>query len=70
MLSRLKAVVNNRKKPCYFNTGCCSYRFGSISGLEIADGEIRLVTWQNPESPRRVEVFPPAQLRDVLARLA
>jgi UDP-2,3-diacylglucosamine pyrophosphatase LpxH len=64
------AVTLPAMKPCYFNTGCCSYRFGSISGIEIADGEIRLVTWQDPESPRRVEVFPPAQLRDVLARLA
>jgi UDP-2,3-diacylglucosamine pyrophosphatase LpxH len=31
--------------PCYFNTGCCSFPDGDITGLEIADGAIRLVRW-------------------------
>lgn len=31
--------------PCYFNTGCCSFPHGVITGLELADGEIRLVEW-------------------------
>lgn len=31
--------------PCYFNTGCCSFPDGDATGLEIADGEIRLVRW-------------------------
>jgi hypothetical protein len=31
--------------PCYFNTGCCSFSDGDITGIEIADGAIRLVRW-------------------------
>ena len=31
--------------PCYFNTGCCSFPDGDITGLELADGKIRLVRW-------------------------
>jgi hypothetical protein len=31
--------------PCYFNTGCCSFPDGDVTGLEIADGEMRLVRW-------------------------
>lgn len=31
--------------PCYFNTGCCSFPDGDVTGLEIAEGEIRLVRW-------------------------
>jgi hypothetical protein len=31
--------------PCYFNTGCCSFPDGDITGLEVADGELRLVRW-------------------------
>jgi hypothetical protein len=31
--------------PCYFNTGCCSFPDGDITGLEIGDDEIRLVRW-------------------------
>jgi hypothetical protein len=32
-------------KPSYFNTGCCCYDGGTITGLEIAGGAIRLVRW-------------------------
>jgi predicted phosphodiesterase len=41
-------------KPCYFNTGCCCYNDGDITGIEIADGEIRLIKWhfENNESKR------------------
>jgi hypothetical protein len=31
--------------PCYFNTGCCSFPDGDITGIELAEGEIRLVRW-------------------------
>lgn len=31
--------------PCYFNTGCCSFGDGDITGMELRDGEIRLVRW-------------------------
>jgi len=39
--------------PCYFNTGCCSYPDGAVTGLEIADGELRLVRW--PSNLRELE---------------
>lgn len=38
--------------PCYFNTGCCSYGDGGITGIEIADGMIRLVKWDTPGERR------------------
>jgi len=31
--------------PCYFNAGCCSFGDGDITGIELQDGEIRLVRW-------------------------
>ena len=31
--------------PCYFNTGCCCFPDGDVTGLELADGELRLVRW-------------------------
>lgn len=36
-------------KPCYFNTGCCSFSDAKITGIEIADGDIRLVRWPDYE---------------------
>lgn len=35
--------------PNYFNTGCCCYNDGDITGIEITDGKIRLVKWYNEE---------------------
>ena len=32
-------------KPTYFNTGCCCYNDGDITGIEIAGGYIRLIKW-------------------------
>ena len=40
--------------PCYFNSGCCSFPDGDITGLEIEGGEIRLVRWpDDDEKPCR-----------------
>jgi len=36
-------------KPTYFNSGCCCYNDGDITGIEIADGFIRLVKWYTKE---------------------
>lgn len=33
-------------KPYYFNSGCCCFNDGDITGIEIADGCIRLIKWE------------------------
>ena len=33
-------------KPSYFNSGCCCYNDGDITGIELADNQVRLVRWQ------------------------
>lgn len=38
--------------PCYFNSGCCSFSDGDITGLEFTEDSIKLVKW-NKE--KRVE---------------
>jgi hypothetical protein len=43
-LRRPEAVLTV-SPPCYFNTGCCSFPDGDITGIELADGMIRLVRW-------------------------
>lgn len=32
--------------PSYFNTGCCCFFDGDITGIEITDGEIMLIKWE------------------------
>jgi hypothetical protein len=46
--------------PCYFNTGCCSFGDGDITGIEIRDGSIFLVRW--PCTPQTDPDPPLAQL--------
>jgi hypothetical protein len=65
--------------PCYFNTGCCSFPDGDITGLEIADGQVRLVRWpgnlreiQGPEGgvdPDR-RILEREELEDVIAAVS
>jgi predicted phosphodiesterase len=59
--------ITEMEVPCYFNTGCCSFRNGHITGIEIADGEIRLVRWPNDDDRPRSQVLASASLREVLA---
>ncbi len=44
--------VSNRyhtMRPAYFNAGCCCFADGTITGLEIAGGFIRLVKWSKKD---------------------
>lgn len=64
-----QAVALPGRKPSYFNSGCCSFSDGSITGIEIADGEIGLVRWTGGAVPSRTLLFR-ASLRAVLAAVA
>jgi UDP-2,3-diacylglucosamine pyrophosphatase LpxH len=60
-----KAIANNPKaagdrgfdKPCYFNTGACSFADGDITGIEISDREIRLVRWSGHDGTPKKKVL-------------
>jgi UDP-2,3-diacylglucosamine pyrophosphatase LpxH len=55
-------------KPCYFNTGCCCYADGDITGIELEGGKIRLVRWPNDEERPRPQTLAEASLSSVLDR--
>jgi hypothetical protein len=56
--------------PCYFNTGCCCLGDGDFTGLEIADGEIRLLRWPLDDGTPRRKVLAHRALDDVLDAVA
>lgn len=33
-------------QPYYFNSGCCCFEDGDITGIEISEGKIRLIRWK------------------------
>src|SRR5215213_5104821 len=55
------------KKPSYFNTGCCAFSDGDITGLELSDGEIRLVRWPDDGDVPKPKLLALAKLKDVFA---
>lgn len=44
-----KQFVKTMAQPAYFNTGCCCFDDGDITGIEIAEGFIRLIKWEEGE---------------------
>ena len=36
-----------KRKPCYFNTGCCSFSDGDITGIEITAGGMQLIKFSS-----------------------
>ena len=80
-LNALKAEIEEREvkyppcndtiktESCYFNTGCCRFEDGDITGIEIEDGEIRLVKWGKKEGAVQRTEFEKAPLAELFALL-
>ncbi len=56
-------------KPCHFNTGCCCFSDGDVTGIEIADGEISLVRWPDDDGAPKPKILERAKLSEVFAAL-
>ena len=53
--------------PCYFNTGCCCFGDGDVTGIEIIGGEIRLVRWPDDDDKPLPKILAHTNLKAVLA---
>jgi predicted phosphodiesterase len=52
-------------KPCYFNSGCCCFVDGDITGIEIADGMIRLIKWHKENDVSQRILLEEMRLKDL-----
>jgi predicted phosphodiesterase len=43
---RVIVFKDHNYKPCYFNSGCCCFDDGDITGIEIEGGYIRMIKWK------------------------
>ena len=62
-------VENDAIKPVYFNTGCCCFDDGDITGIEIAHGFIRLVKWYDKEEESKKVVLEEIPLEELVKDL-
>lgn len=53
-------------QPSYFNTGCCCFSDGDITGIEIADATIRLIKWTKVNGKPERRVLEETSLTDLL----
>jgi hypothetical protein len=61
-----KKLVKTMAKPTYFNSGCCCYPDGDLTGIEIENGFIRLVKWKTGGKKIVLEESPLFYLFDLL----
>ncbi|HEX2535938.1 MAG TPA: metallophosphoesterase [Chitinophagaceae bacterium] len=54
-------------KPTYFNTGCCCYSDGDITGIEIADGALRMIKWRMENGTRKRVILEESPLTELFA---
>ena len=55
--------------PAYFNTGCCKFADGDITGMEIQDGMLRLIRWKTTAGATSRSVLQEASLRELFEQL-
>jgi UDP-2,3-diacylglucosamine pyrophosphatase LpxH len=58
-----------KMKPGYFNSGCCCFGDGTITGIEISEGYIRLIKWTKKNNFPAREVLEEIHLVDLAKRL-
>lgn len=64
--------VNNEylsMKPSYFNSGCCCFNDGDITGIEIENGYIRLIKWESKKGKPEREILEESELKEVFGSL-
>lgn len=49
-----KKIVKSMAYPSYFNSGCCCFSDGDITGIEIEDGFMRLIKWETTDDNKVV----------------
>lgn len=64
----LELLVKPRK-CCYFNTGCCCFPDGDITGLEISEGELKLVRWPNDNDRPAPQILARVSLQTLFQNL-
>lgn len=60
------AVNYMNMKPSYFNSGCCCFNDGDITGIEIDNGWMRLVKWTQAAAGSTREILEEATLSQLL----
>ena len=64
-----KKLTKTMVKPSYFNSGCCCFLDGDITGIEIEGDSIRLIKWQEEEQMPVRSILEQSQLTYIFDQL-
>ena len=64
-----KKLTKTMVKPSYFNTGCCCFIDGDITGIEIDGDSIRLIKWEEEEQMPVRKILEQSQLTYIFDQL-
>jgi len=56
-------------RPSYFNTGCCCFNDGDITGIELSGGFIRLIKWDEEETGSKRKVLEEVKISQLISDL-
>ncbi len=65
-----KKLTKTMVKPTYFNTGCCCFIDGDITGIEIDGDSIRLIKWEEEEQMPVRKILEQSQLTYIFDQLS
>ncbi len=65
----VETEFENVIRPTYYNTGCCCFSDGDITGIEIANGSIQLIKWHLNEGISTKKILEKASMEKVVGEL-
>ncbi|MGG9960221.1 metallophosphoesterase [Ferruginibacter sp. SUN106] len=67
--NKIEKDANEKLRPSYFNSGCCCFNDGDITGIEIEGGYIRLVKWYDDNDAAVRMILEEIKLEDLMKDL-
>ena len=67
--NKIEQETNEKLKPSYFNSGCCCFNDGDITGIEIEGGCIRLIKWHDDNEISSRTILEEKQLEELMKDL-
>jgi predicted phosphodiesterase len=53
-------------KSCYYNSGCCCFSDGDITGIEISEGKLQLIKWKTVDGQSKRIVLEETSLEELV----
>jgi UDP-2,3-diacylglucosamine pyrophosphatase LpxH len=64
--NKIERDAHEKLRPSYFNTGCCCFSDGDITGIEIEGGYIRLIKWQDENDIAERKILEEVKLEELV----